>query len=105
MAISQHLLLRNELGFKGEEFPVLPVFLDRNGMSRLARKPGNGTCPKMVGGNIRLHHANFPLPGKPPPQLMGYLNSKTPPAVSANHEELRHVPDSLIPRHPRPSLH
>src|SRR5258707_13866125 len=61
--------------------------------------------PKVACRNIRLHHANFPSSRESPPHLMGDLSSNSTPPVSTKNKKLRHIPDSLIARDFRPSLH
>jgi hypothetical protein len=50
----------------------------------------------MARRNIRMHHANFPRTREPPPHFMRDASSNSPPRVSANNKELRHIPDNFI---------
>src|ERR1017187_769280 len=54
--------------------------------------------PELMGGVVDLHYANLPRPGKFSPYLVGDVSPDSAPAVTANDEELRHIPDGFICR-------
>src|SRR5580698_9051023 len=73
-------------------------------MDQRARKRRDGSGPKLLRRDIRLHHAHFPWSRKPPPDLMGRLGSDSTPPVCAKNKELRHIPNGLTARYIRAFL-
>ena len=96
--------LRDSLGFKREKGPVLVSVLDLNSVDHLTHKYRDGSCPKMLRRNIRLHYANFPQPREPPPHFMRRLSSNATSPASSNNKKFCHIPDRVIARHFRPSF-
>jgi hypothetical protein len=74
-------------------------------MNRFTDKLRNSPFPKTLRRSIRLHHTNFPRPGKSSPHRMRCLRSNSTPPVSSKHKELCHVPHGLVAREVRPSFH
>jgi hypothetical protein len=85
-------------GFKRKHPPGSIVNLDPHRITRLPCETGNGPIPKPQGCNVRVHHADLPPPGKPPPHLVRDFDSNSVPAPCAKDKKLRHVPDYRVAR-------
>src|ERR1700683_3301116 len=79
-------------GFKRKQVPELATVFDKNRMDQRASKRRDGSGPKLLCRDIRLHHAHLPWPRKPPPDLMGRLGADPASPVCAKNKELRHIP-------------